>query len=464
MALIQSPNSELLEKYGNAGPRYTSYPTAKQFHSRFTEKHFKSIAMQTNEDFIPKPLSIYVHIPFCKEVCFYCACNKVVTANRNRASTYIEYLEKEIALHGELFDKDREVEQLHFGGGTPTYLSVEQLETVILKLRENFNIKNDDEGDYSIEIDPRQIGDHSLEKLRLLGFNRISIGVQDIDIKVQKAVNRIQPIDQTKNIVIAARKNSFKSINMDLIYGLPKQTMESFSETLDSVIAMQPDRIAIYHYAHMPQLFKVQRQINDEDIPSPSKKIHILDTAIKKLNLAGYAYIGMDHFAKKTDSLFIAQQQRSLHRNFQGYTTNSDCDQLGIGASSISNLGDCYSQNHTNIDDYYHCLNNNVLPIKHGYKLDLDDCMRRHIIMQLICNFNLAYEDIEAQFHISFEDYFYNELIELREMHNDGLLDLKPKSIQVNKAGVYLIRNICSVFDKHNFNQSLNKDTFSQQV
>lgn len=464
MASIQPPNQVLIEKYSNSGPRYTSYPTAKQFHSGFTEKHFKSIAKQTNEDFIPKPLSLYIHVPFCKQVCFYCACNKVITANRNRAEIYINYLKREIDLHGELFDKDRVVEQLHFGGGTPTYLSAQQLESVILKLRENFNIKNDDEGDYSIEIDPRQMGDHSLEKLRLLGFNRISIGVQDVNIEVQEAVNRIQSIEQTNEIVAAARKNNFKSINMDLIYGLPKQTVNSFTTTLDEVIVMQPDRIAIYHYAHMPQMFKVQRQIIDEDLPSSNTKLHLLDIAIKKLNIAGYAYIGMDHFARKTDSLFLAQQEGSLQRNFQGYTTNKDCDQLGIGASSISKLGECYSQNHSNLDDYYHCLNNNSLPVKHGYKLDLDDCLRRHIIMQLICNFQLMYEDIETQFHINFEDYFYNELIELREMDIDGLLTLNPKSIEINKTGVYLIRNICSVFDKHNHNQSLNTKLFSQQV
>ncbi len=458
------PNTLLLEKYGNYGPRYTSYPTVKQFHNNFTERHFRSIASQTNEDLLPKPLSLYIHVPFCEKVCFYCACNKIITANKDRAAKYLNYLEKEIDLLSNLFDPDRIVEQFHLGGGTPTYFDTEQLVQLILKLRKNFKFTEKENRDYSIELDPRQMGNHSLEKLRLLGFNRISIGVQDIDSNVQQAVNRIQPIELTEKLVSEARFNKFKSINLDLIYGLPNQTIKSFSNTLDYVIQMNPDRLAIYHYAHLPNIFKTQRQINEQDLPSSKIKIELFNVAIEKLTSAGYRYIGMDHFAKPSDSLFLAQQQGTLQRNFQGYTTNTECDQLGIGVSSISKLADSYSQNYSDIEQYYKYLDQNKLPIKHGYKLDLDDSLRRHIIMDLICNFRLQFEDIENIYHINFEDYFYNELIELNEIQNDELVILNPKSIEITKTGRFLIRNICSVFDKHNHNRNQYFGVFSSQT
>lgn len=464
MAQTSIPNALLLEKYGNYGPRYTSYPTVKQFHNNFTERHFRSIAMQTNEDLVPKPLSLYIHVPFCANVCFYCACNKIITANKNRAAEYLKYLEKEIDLLANLFDADRVVEQLHIGGGTPTYFDTEQLVQLILKLRKHFKFVEKEDRDYSIELDPRQMGNHSLEKLRLLGFNRISIGVQDVDKDVQLAVNRIQPIELTEKLVEEARLHRFKSINLDLIYGLPNQTVKSFSNTLDSVIAMNPDRLAIYHYAHLPNIFKTQKQINEKDLPSSDIKIELFNVAIEKLTGAGYEYIGMDHFAKPADSLFEAQQNGTLQRNFQGYTTNTECDQLGIGVSAISKLADSYSQNHADISEYYKCLNQNKLPIKHGYKLDLDDCLRRHIIMSLICNFKLQFEEIESLYHINFEDYFYNELIELDEMQHDELIVLRPKSIEITNSGRFLIRNICSVFDKHNHNRNQYLGVFSSQT
>ena len=459
--LIEQP---LLDRYANSGPRYTSYPTVKQFHSGFNENHFQAMAAHTNEDLVPKPLSLYLHIPFCKTVCFYCACNKIVTANQQHAVKYLSYLQREIAMVSSLFDADRQINQLHLGGGTPTYLTADQLASLMDHLRQNFSLREDDLGDYSIEIDPRQFGHHTVADLRRLGFNRLSIGMQDLDEDVQKAVNRIQSFEQTADILIEAREYGFHSTNLDLIYGLPKQTVESFHYTLEKVLALQPDRLAIYNYAHLPNMFKVQKQINEADLPSAQTRLDILNLAIQTLNSNGYEYIGMDHFAKPTDTLCRAQHEGHLHRNFMGYSTLAECDLIGLGVSSISQIGDCYSQNFNKLEDYYECVAAGHLPIRHGRRLDLDDRLRRTVIMDLICQFELQIEDIEDQYHIQFEDYFYNELIELEPMQADGLIDINSQSLHISLLGRFFIRNICSVFDKYYRPEASNHQQYSNQV
>lgn len=449
MSAISEQSLELISRYEGNGPRYTSYPTAKQFHASFNEKHYREIAAKTNEDLIPKDLSLYVHIPFCQTVCFYCACNKIITANHKHAADYLHCLFKEIRLQAKLFDRDRSVEQLHFGGGTPTYLTETQLVELMGQINQYFNLRHDDTGDYSVEIDPRQLKLETLTVLRELGFNRISIGVQDFSHEVQKAVNRIQTLELTESVMNKARMEGFRSINIDLIYGLPLQTADSFSTTLEQVIALSPDRLAIYNYAHMPHLFKTQKNIIENQIPSSNVKLDILKLAIVKLQTAGYKYIGMDHFAKPEDELFKAQKSGGLHRNFQGYTTHGNCDLIGLGVSAISRVGDSYSQNLSSLEDYKELLSKGCMPVRHGFKLDSDDCLRRDVITSLICNFQVLFERIEDLYGINFQEYFYNELIELKSMDDDGLLVIGNGEIKVTVLGRLLIRNICMVFDKY---------------
>ena len=438
---------DLIKRYDKAGPRYTSYPTALELHDGFTEAHYREEIVKSNA--LGGPLSLYFHIPFCDTVCFYCACNKIVTKNRQHAEPYLANLLKEIALQGSLFDSNRVVNQLHWGGGTPTFLNAQQMQQLMDATRQHFSLKEDDTGEYSIEIDPRETNSETIKHLRSLGFNRISLGVQDFDPAVQKAVNRLQTEAKTFGVLEQARAEGFRSTNIDLIYGLPLQTVESFSKTLDKVLQVSPNRFSIFNYAHMPIRFKTQRQINDVDMPNAKVKLDILQMVGQTLLAAGYVYIGMDHFAKPDDELAIAQREGKLYRNFQGYSTHSDCDLIGFGITSIGRVGDVYSQNVKDLESYDQLLSQDKLPVFKGVTLDEDDKCRAEIITQLICNFQLTFSQIERVYAISFNEYFRAEIEALKPMEEDGLLNLTEEGIEVLSAGRFLIRNICMVFDKY---------------
>ena len=437
----------LIRKYDKAGPRYTSYPTAVQFHAGFGATEYREQALASNAS--RRPLSLYVHIPFCDTVCFYCACNKIITKNRRHAAPYLDRLHQEIALQGALFDRSRPVTQLHWGGGTPTFISAEQMRALMQVTREHFRLLDDDSGEYSIEVDPRETDDHTIALLRKLGFNRLSLGVQDFDRRVQEAVNRIQPREITLKVMEAARREGFKSISVDLIYGLPLQTVASFSRTVDDIIAQRPDRISVFNYAHLPDLFKTQRQIDGGALPPPAEKLEILKTVIERMTEAGYVYIGMDHFAKPDDELAQAQQAGTLYRNFQGYSTHADCDLIGLGATSIGMVGDSYSQNLKTLEEYYARIDEGRLAVFRGVRLDADDRLRRAVITDLICHFHLDFTAVERHFGIRFRDYFASEWVELADMQADGLLALSETDIRVLPAGRLLIRNLCMVFDRY---------------
>ena len=438
-------NTDLIKKYDKSGPRYTSYPTAIQFSENFTEENYFQQVKLSNER--NTPLSLYFHIPFCDTICYYCGCNKIVTKNRKHAQPYLEAVYKELALQGELFKATRIVRQLHWGGGTPTFISHEQMTDLMLQTRKHFTLLDDDSGEYSIELDPREVTTSSINLLRKLGFNRISLGVQDFNPKVQQAVNRIQSYKETRDVILAARKNEFHSISLDLIYGLPFQTVTSFNETVDKVLELDPDRLSVFNYAHLPEMFKTQRQINSDDLPSAEDKLAILQQVTNKLIAAGYEYIGMDHFAKPTDELAIAQKERKLYRNFQGYSTNSDCDLVALGITSIGKVADSYSQNIKTIKEYTEVIDSGHLPVFRGVALSEDDVLRREVINQLICHFELNFKEIENAFTIDFSDYFANELKQIIDMQDDGLLELTKDRILVLPEGKLLIRNICMVFD-----------------
>ncbi len=442
-------DKSLISRYDKTGPRYTSYPTAVQFHEGFTEDEYTDIARQTNEDLIPLPLSLYFHLPFCDTVCFYCACNKVITKNRNHADSYLTAMHREIEIEAELFDKDRVVKQLHWGGGTPTFISNKQMSDLMQVTRKHFNLLEDDSGEYAVEIDPREANYETIVLLRDIGFNRMSIGVQDFDPDVQKAVNRIQTFEKTAEVLESARNKGFRSINFDLIYGLPLQTLQSFEETLNKVLKLKPDRIALYNYAHLPELFKTQKQINTDELPSATVKLEILKYSINCLTENGYVYIGMDHFARPEDELAVAQQNGTLHRNFQGYSTCADTDIIGFGITAISKVGDSYLQNVRDIDEYESMIMQGKKPVFRGILLDEDDLLRREVILALICNFRLDYEQIEEQCRVNFKKYFSAELDRLSIMEQDGLTELDTERMTVTPAGRLLIRNICMVFDKY---------------
>lgn len=442
-------DAALIRRYDKAGPRYTSYPTAVQFHARFGEAEYRTAAARTAAEDAIRPLSLYVHLPFCDTVCFYCACNKIITRNRARAAPYLEAVQREIALQAALFGSGRTVEQLHWGGGTPTFISNEEMRALMGAIRRYFRLRGDDGGDYSIEVDPREVRPGTLALLRELGFNRLSMGVQDFEPAVQRAVNRIQSEEQTLSVLKQARALGFRSINMDLIYGLPRQTVETFARTLDRVVAAAPDRLSVFNYAHMPDLFKTQRQIDAAELPGAETKLDILRHTIERLGEAGYVYIGMDHFARPDDELAVAQRNGTLHRNFQGYSTHADCDLVGLGVTAIGRVGETYSQNHKAIDTYQAALRDGKLPVFRGMALDADDLLRRHVIMRLICDFSLDISEVERHFGVAFEGYFAPELAELRAIEQDGLVRLEDDRIQVQAAGRLLIRNICMVFDKY---------------
>ena len=442
-------DADLIRRYDQSGPRYTSYPTAAQFHGNISVDDYRKWAQHSNEDPIPRSLSLYFHIPFCDTVCFYCACNKIVTGDHSRATPYLEHLYKEIELQGQLFDRDRIVDQLHWGGGTPTFLNADQIRDLMKVTGKHFSLRDDDAGDYSIEIDPRSVDSEKLQVLRETGFNRLSLGVQDLDPRVQKAVNRVQSEDKTREVTEAARELGFNSINMDLMYGLPFQTVESFNETLQKIVALNPDRIAAYNYAHMPERFKPQRRINEDDLPSAAMKLDILQNTIEYLNGAGYVYIGMDHFARPTDELAVAQEQGTLHRNFQGYSTHADCDLIGMGVTAIGRVCDNYSQNVRNLEDYYEKVDAGILPLERGVELEPDDMLRREIIVQLMCHFVLDIEMLEQKWRFNFASHFKEEIAELENLQKDGLLTLDQATLHILPAGRMLVRNVCMVFDRY---------------
>ncbi len=439
----------LLRRLSQSGPRYTSYPTADRFTDTFGYRDYLQAVTHLHSRGARHPLSLYLHIPFCDTVCYYCGCNKIVTRNREKAATYLGYLKREIAMQGKLFAGFNQVEQLHFGGGTPTYLSDAQMDDLMQHIRRWFVLADDDKGEYSIEVDPRSVTAERIHTLRRQGFNRISLGVQDFDADVQKAVNRLQPEEKTLEVIRAAREAGFRSVSVDLIYGLPKQTVMTMKQTLSKVIAANPDRIAVYHYAHLPHLFKPQRRIHDEDLPSSDAKLDMLSLCIRRLEEAGYAYIGMDHFAKPTDELAIAQRQGRLHRNFQGYSTHAESDLIACGVSAISSVGMCYSQNAKTLEEYYDRLDHDELPIARGYQLSMDDMLRRFIIQMLMCNFELSIRSLEEAYPIKFDAYFALELEQLQELQAMGLLTMDGDWIEVTLKGRLLIRNICMVFDRH---------------
>jgi oxygen-independent coproporphyrinogen-3 oxidase len=442
-------NAELIKRYDQNGPRYTSYPTVAQFHRDISEDDFKHWVRNSNEDPIPRPLSLYFHIPFCDTVCFYCACTKVVTKHHTRAADYLLHLYKEIALLGRLFDADRVVEQLHWGGGTPTFLDIGQCRELMRVTHRHFNLRSDDGGEYSIEIDPRSVDHDKLAALREIGFNRASLGVQDFDPDIQKAVNRVQSAELTRDIAEHARSLGFKSINMDLMYGLPLQTVDTFTSTLQQTIELQPDRIAVYNYAHLPERFKPQRRISETELPSADVKLDILQHTIGLLTGAGYVYIGMDHFARPDDELALAQQNGTLHRNFQGYSTRVDCDLIGMGMSAIGRVCDNYNQNARDLDRYNEMLDAGRLPLERGIELEPDDLLRREIITQLMCHFRLDIPALESKWRFGFSGYFEHECAELRHMQDDGLLTIDNDSLEVLPAGRLLVRNICMIFDRY---------------
>jgi len=437
----------LIAKYDQSGPRYTSYPTAVQFHAGFGPEQYRAEAAASNAS--GRPLSLYFHIPFCDTVCFYCACNKIATKDRSKAGDYLQRLHREIAMQGELFDRSRPVEQLHWGGGTPTFLNHAEMRGLMEVTRAHFQLLDSDRGEYSIEIDPREATAETVALLRELGFNRMSLGVQDFDERVQKAVNRIQTEAETLTVLNAARDQGFRSVSIDLIYGLPFQTVESFTRTLDRVIQVGPDRLSVFNYAHLPERFKPQRRINEAELPTPEVKLEILSMAADHLADAGYVYIGMDHFARPQDELALAQRDGTLYRNFQGYSTHSNCDLIGLGVSSIGSVGDCYAQNHHGLEEYYRRIDQGELAVFRGIRLSREDRMRRDLITRLICHFELDLDAFGRQWQVDAEAHFSAELQRLAEMQQDGLVARDGGWIRVLPPGRLLIRNICMLFDAY---------------
>ena len=441
-------NRALVEKYDRPGPRYTSYPTAPQFHQAFAEDDYRRAAALSNQA-PAKPLSLYIHIPFCKSLCYYCACNKIITQKTHRAVEYLDYLKREVAMQGALFDKSRKLTQLHLGGGTPTYLTSEQLSELMDCLRQHFNLDESDDHEFSIEVDPRTVDTTRIAELRAQGFNRLSFGVQDFDEQVQKAVNRLQSEQQVYDLVAAARAAQFKSVSVDLIYGLPLQTVDSFDTTLSKIIALRPDRIATYSYAHLPQLVRAQRLIRPEDMPPPERKLELLELTIARLTAAGYVYIGMDHFALPDDELVIARKNGTLQRNFQGYSTHAQCDLIGLGNTAIGMVADSYSQSVKELSQYYARIDQGLLPVHRGYRLSEDDKIRRQVIVALMCHGHLDFAKIGAEHGIVFSDYFKESLAKLAEPIADGLVEVTEHGLTLLAQGQLMMRIIAMAFDAY---------------
>ncbi len=449
MTAIPPFDAELLRRYDRPGPRYTSYPTAPQFHAGFGEAQFRQAAQLSNDDPIPTYLSLYVHVPFCLSPCFYCGCNRVITRDKSRAEAYLSRLVREASLLGPLFDRDRDVMQVHLGGGTPNFFSAGQIGELMETLNRHFHFSASPARDFSIEIDPRCIEPGDIEALAFMGFNRASLGVQDFDPEVQAAVNRMQSVEETQSVIAACRHSGFRSVNVDLIYGLPRQTRAGFGRTLDTVILARPDRLAVYSYAHMPQLFRPQQRINEAELPSAEDKLGLLQLAIEKLSAAGYQYIGMDHFALPGEDLCKAQEQGHLHRNFMGYTTHADCDLIGLGVSSISHVGDTYSQNPRDLPSWEMAIDAGRLPTWRGMALDADDVLRADLIQQLMCHGEVDVAALEQRHDITFQDYFRDDLARLLPLEADGLVERSPPGLRVTSRGRLLLRIIAACFDRY---------------
>lgn len=439
----------LLRRYDRPGPRYTSYPTAPQFNADFGEAALREVARASNEDPIPRPLSLYVHVPFCFSPCFYCGCNRIITRDLSRGRAYLERLEREIALMAPLFDRDREVIQLHFGGGTPNFLDAAQLCGVVETLRGAFRFADSDDRDISVELDPRFCNPADMPVLAAAGFNRTSLGVQDFDPTVQDAVNRIQSVEETRAIVDACRGAGMRSVNIDLIYGLPGQSLDGFRRTLDTVVAMRPDRLAVYSYAHLPHIFKPQKQIDDTLLPDPDTKLALLQAAVEQLTAAGYVYIGMDHFALPDDELAVAQARGGLHRNFMGYTTHADSDLVGLGVSAISHIGNSFSQNPRDLPSWEIALDEGRLPVFRGMRMDEDDEIRADLVQSLMCQGEVRVRAFQERHGIGFAEYFADDLQRLWPLADDGLVEVGPEAIRATPRGRLLLRNIAMCFDRY---------------
>jgi oxygen-independent coproporphyrinogen-3 oxidase len=442
-------NPELLQRYDVAGPRYTSYPTADRFVEAFGEQDYLQALEQRRDGLGAKayPLSLYVHIPFCESLCYYCACNKIITKHHERGAEYLRYLEREVDLNIAHLGQGQVVSQLHLGGGSPTFLSDEELTQLMTMLRRNFQFAPG--GEYSVEIDPRTVTRERLAHLAEQGFNRLSFGVQDFEPVVQKAVHRIQPAEQVFDLVAASRELGFESVNVDLIYGLPMQTPETFERTLKQITQLRPDRIALYAYAHLPERFKPQRRIHTQDLPPAASKLVMLSSAMRVLMAAGYMYVGMDHFALPTDALAVAKRQGRLHRNFQGYSTQPDCDLIALGVSSIGRVGPTFSQNVKTLDEYYDLLNQGRLPVVRGMALSRDDLVRRTVIMALMCQGSVLFESVELAHLVDFKQYFAPEMQSLVAMQDQGLLTIDDTGIHVTELGWFFVRGVAMVFDKY---------------
>ena len=442
-------DAAMVRRYDVPGPRYTSYPTAPQFSDAIGEVDYLNSARASNDDPIPRPLSIYVHVPFCTSPCFYCGCTRIITRDRTAGARYLSRLQREIELQARLFDRDRNVDQLHLGGGTPTFLSDAELAELMRIIRHGFSLRDDTLREYSIEVDPRTVDDVRLAAIAAEGFNRISLGVQDFDPDVQQAVNRVQPREDVLAVISGARRHGFGSVSVDLIYGLPKQTETGFARTLEQIIAARPDRVAAYSYAHLPQIFKAQTQIRTEDLCAPEVKLALLGMTVEKLTAAGYVYIGMDHFALPDDELAIALAEGSLQRNFQGYSTRAGLDLVGLGMSAIGQVCDLYVQNHRLLEDWAAALDSGRLPIWRGHRLTHEDRIRRAVIRALMCRGELDLQKFGERYAIDFNAHFAAELESLVPLAEDGLVEVEPRRIGVTPLGRLLVRAIAMRFDAY---------------
>lgn len=448
-ALVAPVSDELLRRFDVSGPRYTSYPTADRFVEAFGAEDYTLALTQRRSGAaaMTLPLSLYVHVPFCESLCYYCACNKIITKQHDRGAIYLRYLGREVGLHTALIGRGQVISQLHLGGGSPTFLSDDELRQLMGMLRSNFVFTPG--GEYSIEIDPRTVDASRLDTLAELGFNRLSFGVQDFDPAVQKAVHRVQPAEQVFSLMAEARARGFDSINADLIYGLPQQTPESFDRTLAQVVELRPDRIALYAYAHLPERFKPQRRIHAQDLPDGAAKVSMLSRSLAAFMAAGYVYVGMDHFALPTDTLAVAKRQGRLHRNFQGYSTQPDCDLIALGVSSIGRIGATYSQNSKTLEEYYDLLDQGRFPVVRGLALSRDDLVRRSVIMALMCQGQLQFESIDLAYLVDFRSYFAKEMETLQSLQDQGLVVVDDTSIQVTAQGWFFVRAVAMVFDRY---------------
>lgn len=463
---MQKPFSQVdlgfLKKYDTPGPRYTSYPTAPLFSNTFTSEDYRKEILDTNGSDATSDISLYFHFPFCDTLCYFCGCTMMVTRDRNRIAEYLVYLKKEIDMVAPLLSPHRNVTQIHWGGGTPTHLTPEEILDIGEYIKAKFNV--DPEVEMSVEIDPRELTQRHLAMLRHVGFNRMSMGVQDFDERVQKAVNRVQPEELSLQVLKWAEALDFQSINIDLIYGLPFQTVESFEKTVKKVLHFSPERIAAFNYAHVPWLKKHQQLIHPEDLPTPEQKLDILKMTIELLASHNYEYIGMDHFAKPTDELSIAQKEKTLYRNFQGYSTKSGADLYGFGMSSISHFQNIYSQNEKNLPEYYKAIDGGRFATHVGYRMTEDDHIRKHVIMRLMCDLELNIPAVEEKFDISFKEHFESSLVQLQQFVDDGLVELSPEKITIVGAGRLLLRNIAMCFDAYIETMSKTKPVFSRTV